>query len=446
MFLALVIILSIIYMATLFWILLKYKNLKSEYLKFKKYLINISNTVKAVRYGDLSKRLLSPEIKHSTHITENINNMIESIEDRELMIKSYRLELEKEAKKLEAIFHSITEGIVIISEKGLILKANPTFLKWIDLSEKNILNRDIMEFVIIEKEIKNKDKCPILELKESDDEIKINSKAPSIAEKIFTISYSKLPKEGIQDGYVITIKDITALKNITQVHKDFSATLMHDLKVPVIAEINAIKLFLNGSFGETTPTQKQALETMLLSSEELLILLNCLLDTYKYEAEGFHFNKTEECLKSLCEECIREMSFLVKPKNQTINLIAPKENYYAEIDKLHFKRAVKNLLNNASSYSENNGIIEIHLTEDKNKILLQVKDNGKGIDPTFIDKIFDRYFSSSKKFRKVGTGLGLYLTKEIVEKHKGIITVKSKLNGGTSFTIEIPKEEVNKVL
>ncbi len=304
---------------------IKYRKLKNEHIKLKKFLKNVSNTANAVRYGDLSRRIEKSDVKQTSTIISNINKMIESIEDRESMIKSYRSELENE------------------------------------------------------------------------------------------------------------------LQNINQVHKDFSATLMHDLKVPVIAEINAINLFLNGSFGEISDIQKQALETMLVSSEELLTLLNSLLETYKYEVEGFHFQKNTTCMKQLVEECLKEVIFLIKPKNQTIELYAPHESYPINLDKLYFKRVIKNLISNASSYTPNNGIIKISLDEKNHKIILKIEDNGKGIEPEYIDKIFDKYFSTSKKFRKVGTGLGLYLTKKIVEKHNGTISVTSKLNEGTKFLIEIPQ-------
>ena len=130
------------------------------------------------------------------------------------------------------------------------------------------------------------------------------------------------------------------------------------------------------------------------------------------------------------------MSFLIE--NHIITFNTPHEELLMEFDKIEIKRVLKNLLNNAFSYTKKDGQIEINLQKQDNMVIIEVKDNGKGIEPENIEKIFDSYFSTSKKMRKVGTGLGLFLTKQIIEKHGGTIKVTSKINKGSTFSFSLP--------
>lgn len=108
-------------------------------------------------------------------------------------------------------------------------------------------------------------------------------------------------------------------------------------------------------------------------------------------------------------------------------------------DSVEIKRTIINLLSNAINYTQNNGKIEIITKTKKQYLEITVKDNGKGISQEKINSIFDKYVTYSKKFRQVGTGLGLYVSKMIIEAHEGQILVTSKEGKGSEFTLKIPK-------
>ena len=226
------------------------------------------------------------------------------------------------------------------------------------------------------------------------------------------------------------------LSEMLKMQQNLTATLTHDLKVPILAEINALKLFENGDFGSITETQLYTIQTMLRSNQELLFLVNTLLDVYQHRTGNFNLLKNSECIVTTIKEAISEMSFLIE--NHIITFNTPHEELLMEFDKIEIKRVLKNLLNNAFAYTKKDGQIEINLQKQDNMVIIEVKDNGKGIEPENIEKIFDSYFSTSKKMRKVGTGLGLFLTKQIIEKHGGTIKVTSKINKGSTFSFSLP--------
>ncbi len=117
---------------------------------------------------------------------------------------------------------------------------------------------------------------------------------------------------------------------------------------------------------------------------------------------------------------------------------------FAPIDFVEIKRVVNNLIANASEYSPLGGRIVLRLFETKNEICLSVQDFGKGMNLTEQKDIFSHYISYAKKYKKVGSGLGLYITKKIIDAHNGKIKVDSKPNHGTTITILLPKEVTNK--
>ena len=242
----------------------------------------------------------------------------------------------------------------------------------------------------------------------------------------------------IKDYQKELLHDIKKLKELEQIREDFSATLAHDLKIPILAEKNTLQFFLKGTFGEISDKQKEALENMQESNKDLLNLVNTLLDVYKYDAVPAEPQKEPADIKALMTECLNEISPLAVKNAHALENNIKEEIPLLNIDKNEIKRVVLNLLNNAITYTQPGGIISIDYEISNTEVIVKVKDNGKGISDADIDKIFDRYFSKALKFRKVGTGLGLYLAKRIIEGHNGKIWAESIPDNGSTFFFSLP--------
>ncbi len=383
---------------------------------------DINNIITSVRYGNLSARVetsIHPEMKN---ISESVNRMIETLNDREQMIVEYQSELTGQYKLLAALFNSLSDGVLVLDEKYVILRVNAKIKKW--FKKDDIIGENIFNYI---KTLDDKD---IIDLK--NDEIFIKG----IKDLYFKASVRQIKGKEHDDKYMLVITNYTNQKEIDSLKEDFVATLTHDLKVPIIAEANMLEFFLQEKFGTLNDKQKEALENMKASNKELLDLVQIVLETYRLKEDEIDLNLEKISVKKFLNIVAEEMTYIAQKTNNKIVVIVP-EDYDIEIDFLHFKRVLKNLVNNAILYGKSNTDIEIiaKIVNEKSQII--VKDYGKGISAEDIEKIFNKYFSASKKFRKIGTGLGLYLSKKIVEAHGGKLGVESQECEYTKFYIDM---------
>src|SRR3989339_472086 len=179
----------------------------------------------------------------------------------------------------------------------------------------------------------------------------------------------------IKDYQKELLRDIKKLKELEQIREDFSATLAHDLKIPILAEKNTLQFFLKGTFGEITGKQKEALENMQESNKDLLNLVNTLLDVYKYDAVPTEPQKEPADIKDLMKECLNEISSLVVKNAHTLENNIKEEIPLVNIDKNEIKRVVLNLLNNAITYTQPGGLITLSHELDNTEIIIKIKDN-----------------------------------------------------------------------
>ncbi len=388
------------------------------------YVLNLINTINSVRYGNLIARLGKHPNKDLNEVSKCINRMIETLNDREKMIVEYQGELRRKNDFLQVIINSLTDCILVLDENDKIIQYTQNIVQWFG-ENKKFINTNILKHIRIAEE------KPIKEL--NDNEVFIEG-AP---DKRFTASVTMLNSAEHKNTYLMIIKDVTNQKEIETLKEDFVATLTHDLKVPIIAESNMLNFLLSGKFGELSPKQQEAIENMQKSNNELLELVHIVLDTYKVRDSGIELFKQPVVLSELIEDVAAEMKPIADASKNPIVVKIQDDNELL-LDKLQMKRVLKNLIQNAISYGKTNTDIELKLFKRDKNAIITVKDYGKGIAKEDITKVFNKYFSASKKFRKIGTGLGLYLSKEIIEAHKGSLVVQSEENKYTEFCITLP--------
>lgn len=396
--------------------------------KINDYLGKVTTTVDSIRYGNLSTKI--EKIEHPTYqnVTDSINRMVETLNDREKMIIEYQAELMRQNKLLESVINSLSDGILIINEKFDILRATPKILKWFGIKGKDIIGKNVFEFI-----------QPV-----NDENIEISSELNNIEIFIkhtptnnFVISSQALSSLD-KKRYVLIIKDITTEKEIETLKEDFVATLTHDLKVPIVAAANMIELFLANKFGTISEKQEFALKNMKASNKSLLDLVQILLETYKLKDQGIQLIKEKFELNPFIEEIIGEMTPLTTDAKIKINFTPTKSPNIIEADIMQLRRVIKNLISNAIDHSNTKKNIDIEIGKIQHYTTISVIDYGQGIAEKEIKMIFNKYYSAAKKLRKVGTGLGLYLSQQIAVAHGGEIVVSSEENVRTEFCVKIP--------
>ena len=401
------------------------RQMNKRWSKINDYLGMVTNTVNSVRYGNLSTKI--EKIEHPTYqnVTDSINRMVETLKEREKMIVEYQAELIRQNKLLESVINSLSDGILIVNEQGNILRATPKIIKWFGVKGNDILGKNVYDYIEI-------DGGNTIE-KLSDTDVFIKNTPTNN----FIINSVRLSLDD-KKRYVLLIKDITTQREIETLKEDFVATLTHDLKVPIVAEANILNFLIDGKFGEINDKQRVALLNMKSSNEELIDLVQIVLETYKIKETGIPLLKENIKLNEFLTDIVNEVQPIAANSGLVINFIPPEKNLTVSADVMQLKRVVKNLISNAISHSNTKKDIDIKTGEIPGFVTISVIDYGQGMPEDELKLIFNKYYSAAKKFRKIGTGLGLYLSQQIAKSHGGEITVQSEENVRTEFCIKLP--------
>lgn len=225
---------------------------------------------------------------------------------------------------------------------------------------------------------------------------------------------------------------------LEQFRDDFVATLTHDLKVPILASVQTLEQLSKGSYGQVEEKQNYILEQLISNNKDILRMVNTILESYKYEAGKQTLYKSNVNINKVIQDCINEIYPLAQEKGHKIIFSAETENMQVNIDFQEIKRVILNLLNNAIIYTQKEGQIKLNTKYSDDELIVSVKDNGAGIAESSIESIFQRYSKGAHSLRKIGTGLGLYLSKQIIQAHNGKIWVESLRNEGSIFYFSLP--------
>lgn len=239
------------------------------------------------------------------------------------------------------------------------------------------------------------------------------------------------------------LKNQKAQEMVTSDKENFLATIAHDLKTPINAGINALNLLLDHNLGELEDNQQEIISDILNSTKFMKDMVENILCKNKIEGDRINLSKNIYSLKELMEHCIEITKYITIPRKQKIQFKCNISETLVEMDFLEIKRAVHNLIANASEYSPEGGKILIEIYKEGSNISFYVQDYGKGIDLINQQDVFLQYMTFAKKYKKVGSGLGLYITKRIIEAHDGKITLESKLGEGTKITVTLPAYKKN---
>jgi PAS domain S-box-containing protein len=407
------------------------------------------NAIKAINEVGLYKYIEKPwdnddlllNVKNGlerSHLLESLRNKIVELEEAKQKLQDYSENLEKivaertadlaEAnKKLSGIINYCADGIIIIDKNGNIEQANPTCENMIGLSMENLCKINFKKVAYSKKsEFKLDDETNDVYLR---DYYVIN--ALSGVHTPVEISFALCAP----DKYVGVIRDVSVQKETERLRDDFIATLTHDMRTPLLAQIQTLKFFLEGAIGDLDEKQRVLLSTMLQSNEDLLGLVNALLEVYRFESGKLELCRTNFPIKDLVDQCYSELKPLAEKKNLKFEVEYDLEDKtYINADRAEIKRVITNLCGNALNYTNKNGEIKVLAKAQNGDFIFSVSDNGNGISPEDIPNLFMRFSQGTTKKRSTGTGLGLYLSRQIVEAHNGKIWVDSKVNKGSEFT------------
>lgn len=264
---------------------------------------------------------------------------------------------------------------------------------------------------------------------------KINNATKSVAKGDFTVNLETSRKDEIGELTRNFNKMVKELNSIEYLSKEFMSNVSHEFKTPIASIQGFAKLLDDDSINEED--KKEYISIIIEESERLANLSSNIKNLSKIENEEF-FNKDEEIiLDEQIRKCIIILNQKLEDKNIDISMNDISVKVFGNEDLL--EQVWINLINNSIKYNNENGKIEVILDEDKDYTIVEIKDNGIGIEKEKQDRIFEKFYQVDKSHSTEGSGLGLAIVKEILDLHGAKIILESEYEVGTSFKVLFPK-------
>ncbi len=231
------------------------------------------------------------------------------------------------------------------------------------------------------------------------------------------------------------------LTRLNRVKSDFVSTVSHELRTPLTSIKGYVSLVLDGDTGPINAQQKEFLGIVNKENERLTNLISDLLDIQKIESGKMPFNFKDFRLDAFLRDYRKELEKLEKDNKAIIAILCPDNLPVIKADEDKIKQVLMNLVGNALKFSQPKPRVVLKVSNERNYIQVDVKDNGVGIAKKDIPKLFQKFYQvDSQSNRKTGgTGLGLAICKHIIETHGGEIGMRSSVGKGSTFSFTLPK-------
>jgi two-component system, sensor histidine kinase and response regulator len=228
-------------------------------------------------------------------------------------------------------------------------------------------------------------------------------------------------------------------EELAKQREDFVSRMTHDLRTPLVAANRMLELFQEGLYGNITSEMSQVIQVIIRSNSNLLEMVNNLLEVYFHETGEKKLNFTNLKILEILEEVRQELAPLAAQKELELSLNTENtEEIVVTGDRLELRRVFTNLLGNAIKFTEE-GYVKINVaaaTDEDTFVTIAIEDTGIGISLEELSRIFERLHSGTQQSST--SGLGLYLSRRIIDAHQGTITVTSRLGQGSIFYVRLP--------
>ncbi len=259
------------------------------------------------------------------------------------------------------------------------------------------------------------------------------------AGRVLAATAAQMPDgDGAAPDVVWTLRDVSERARLEQLKTEFVATASHELRSPLTSIKGFVELLDRGTgLGER---EREFVQIIRVSTDRLVELVDDLLDLARIEAGQIEITPRPTDLVEVVQETVRLMGPRLRDKRQHLSVDAPLDLPLVLADPVRLREIVTNLLTNAHTYTPEGGHVSVRLGAEGGLLSLQIADDGPGIDPLEVDRVFDRFYRGAGRTGGSGgsgTGLGLSIVKSLVDAHGGTIEVHSAPGHGTTFTVRL---------
>ena len=380
--------------------------------------------------GDLTHRLAVPSSREIAGLAESMNKMAAQLDERIRTVIAQRNEQ-------QAVLSSMIEGVVAVSADGKVMSLNNAAAAILQETVENAEGRTVEE-VIRNTELQQFVRRALDSEKPMESRLVLHENSRS--EQFLQVHGTMLADDkGRKIGVLIVMNDMTHIRRLEQVRRDFVANVSHELKTPVTSIKGFVETLLDGAM-EKPEDRRRFLEIIARQTDRLNSIIDDLLTLSRVEQQsGGRMSVEAIPLKPVLTAAVGLCESRATQKEMSVQIKCD-DSITVSANASLLEQAVVNLVDNAVKYSDPGGDVRIEALQIENEVQIRVHDHGCGIAGEHLPRLFERFYRVDKaRSRKLGgTGLGLAIVKHIAQSHNGRVSVTSAVGKGSTFTIHLP--------
>ena len=387
-----------------------------------------------IRKGDFSVKIPASSRTEIGEFVETFNSTMAELRQTHDFLKRAREKTEEEKNKTMAIINNSPDGLIVFDENQRVVLLNPMAENFLEVHISDIEQKTLPELVrfegfkkltsIVGKKMKNI----------------FREELALTPHLLLEVSAIPILKNRRKSGTLIILHNITREKRVERMKTEFVSIAAHQLRTPLSAIKWTLKMFTEGDFGKITPKQKEFMEKIYKSNERMITLVNDLLNVAHVEEGRYIYKKSFTDIGKMCQDIVQLYKGELERKHIKFNFIRPDVLPGVMVDQEKIRMTFRNIFENAIKYTPKGNEITVSIKNFDNELEISISDSGVGIPEKEQDRIFSKFFRGGNIIRMEtqGTGLGLFIAKNIVEAHKGRIWFESEENKGTTFYFTLP--------
>ncbi len=366
-----------------------------------------------------------------------MSRMARNLERLAARLDNLQRRQQEEDFNLNVLLANMVEGVMVVDRRHIVRLVNEELVRLFDL-KASPLNKTILES-LRESEVEMIVREALVRNEPQRQEVALQSASANPARHFEISAVPIRTQTGDADGAVLVFHDITRIKHLEVMRREFVANVSHEFRTPLAIFRGYLETLMDQAELPAADARR-ILEAMRRHSERLNALVEDLLVLTKFEAKQLMIEPSLVRADLFFRQLLRDWQQRAGAEECEVTLDVPEGLPSLEVDPLRFEQVLMNLLENAVAYSNPPRRVAISVARNDGRIEVRVADNGIGIPPAELPRLFERFYRVDKGRSRTsgGTGLGLSIVKQMIEAHRGTVAVESEVGKGTTVVLRLP--------